>query len=225
MIKQQRELRRAIERGNLAAVERCLRRGADPNVPDGKGIPPLFRAAFRAEAEITATLIRFGANPRALGPFGRDALGYSLDYRFLGSTPERLAATVAILLDHGVPADTPPSPGRASAFWSAVVRYPAIVVQTMLDRGVDPNRPLTDQGFTPVMAAAINRNCAVVELLLAAGADPQATTTTGWTAARMIDSETSEEAGEWSADATAAVLDLLSATQESSSEAAGQEDT
>jgi len=208
------ELVRAVESGHVAVAERCIRKGADPNARDARGVPPLFHAALRTDVEMVLALIRNGADPHATEPaFGRNALGYLLHHHPPGVAPDRLASTARLLIAQGLKPDQRPRPDYVSPWWNALgdPRCTA-VVQVMLESGVDPNGPLrAETNYTPLMEAATNRCVDTVKMLLAAGADPGATTTAGATAARMIEGpDTNDpERDNWSTEITAEVLRLL----------------
>jgi len=198
----------------VAAAERSIRRGADPNARDARGVPPLFHAALRADVDMVSALIRMGADPQAQEhSFGRNALGHLLHHHPPGVSPDRLAATARLLIARGLKPDQRPRPDYVSPWWNALGDHRCTaVVQAMLESGVDPNTPLAaDTNYTPLMEAATNRCVETVKLLLAAGADPGATTTSGATAARMIEEPDTNnpEWDNWSPQATAEVLRLL----------------
>jgi ankyrin repeat protein len=208
------EFVRAVESGNVAVAERCIRKGADPNARDARGVPPLFHAVLRTDVEMVSALIRNGADPHATElAFGRNALGYLLHHHPLGASPDRLASTARLLIAQGLKPDQRPRPNYVSPWWNTLGDPRCTtVVQVMLESGVDPNSPLSPEtNYTPLMEAATNRCVDTVKLLLAAGADPGATTTAGATAARMIEEpDTNDpEWDNWSPDATAEVLRLL----------------
>lgn len=214
MKKVRRELLHAIDNGDVAAAERALRRGADPNVTDAHGVPPLFHAAVRGDVDMVASLIRCGADPQQIErEFGRNALGFMLHHRHPDMSAARLEATARLLIAHGIRPDQRPGPSYASPWWQAVgdCRCTA-VVNAMLECGLDPNQPLAaDTNYTPLMEAAVNRHVDAVKALLEAGADPEARTTRGFSAAQLIEAEDSSDldSSNWSAKDTAHVLRLL----------------
>lgn len=52
----------AAEKGHAPLVERYLRAGADPNVPNVHGVPPLIAAVRGGHENVVSTLIAFGAS-------------------------------------------------------------------------------------------------------------------------------------------------------------------
>lgn len=90
------KLQKAIEQGNLPAVEEALDRGAELEAADMHGTPglPLRTACFRGHAAIVAALLQRGANINAANADGAGA-------------PMRMAArgknwhVVDLLLKHG----------------------------------------------------------------------------------------------------------------------------
>jgi ankyrin repeat protein len=67
-------LYQAARSGNLKAVKRLLRQGADPNAKDANGLTPLHQAAFWGETEIVDVLLKAGADPNADNGRGWTAL-------------------------------------------------------------------------------------------------------------------------------------------------------
>lgn len=59
------KLYRAVRSGNVKEVKRLLRDGADPDIADSHGLTPLHQAAYWGETEITALLLKAGANVNA----------------------------------------------------------------------------------------------------------------------------------------------------------------
>lgn len=53
----------AVRSGNLKAVKKLLRQGADPDAQTPAGLTPLHQAAFWGETEIVSLLLKAGADP------------------------------------------------------------------------------------------------------------------------------------------------------------------
>ena len=76
------------------AVDLLLRRGADPNVADAKGVTPLHLAARRADTTLVDLLLRAGAETSAvaLGIDGMTPLGAAIGARAVDVVAQLLAA-------------------------------------------------------------------------------------------------------------------------------------
>lgn len=61
-----------------AAVERLLRAGADPNLPQQQGFVALHTAAMHGDASMTALLLLFGATPDLADANGKTAADHAL---------------------------------------------------------------------------------------------------------------------------------------------------
>lgn len=57
------KLYRAAREGNVTAVKKLLRAGADPDIADSHGLTPLHQAAYWGESEIVGLLLKAGAAP------------------------------------------------------------------------------------------------------------------------------------------------------------------
>jgi ankyrin repeat protein len=57
------KLYRAAREGNVSAVKKLLRAGADPDIADSHGLTPLHQAAYWGEGEIVSLLLKAGAAP------------------------------------------------------------------------------------------------------------------------------------------------------------------
>lgn len=79
-----RALRGAVALGDLDAVHRELRAGADPNQADSWNITPLITAAALGHEDIVLALLEAGANPGVVAwrrlPFERQRLGAAAEW-------------------------------------------------------------------------------------------------------------------------------------------------
>ena len=64
----------SIRLSSTAAVDILLRSGADPNIPNSKGITPISAAAHKGCCDIMRLLIRGGADVNRVNPSGSTAL-------------------------------------------------------------------------------------------------------------------------------------------------------
>lgn len=178
MSKLGRELARAIDNGDLAAVDKALRRGANPDDPTPSGRPPLIAAADKGLPEVVTMLLRHGAT-HTVTSMGLNALNFAV--RALVAPPRR-HATISVLMAHGMRADERPSPSKVPAWWDALESGDGTLVRLMLNHGVQANRPLTTENFTPLMFAVSNGWEEGVRILLEFGADRASKTVQGATA-------------------------------------------
>lgn len=162
------QLRAAVRRCDLRAVEFWLEAGADPNYvppPDRRDLrPPLVIAAAVGHVPILKRLIAAGAAVHdgtgasaALIAATRDSYSGRLD-------------AVRLLLANGADPRLPDPQGDTALHHAASTRDPA-VSQALLDAGADPNAQ-DGQGQSPLARALLAGNGSVAELLLARGADP-----------------------------------------------------
>lgn len=63
--------------GDAGMVEKLLRAGAGPNLPQADGFLPIHVSAQRGDAAITALLILFGASPTAANAKGKSAIDHA----------------------------------------------------------------------------------------------------------------------------------------------------
>jgi FOG: Ankyrin repeat len=84
----------AVRNTHVDVVYYLLRKGADPNVQDGKWrMTPLHVAAYFGEVVVVKLLLRYGANPNAKDGEGKTPLHYAIE--------ERNIDVAKVLLRHG----------------------------------------------------------------------------------------------------------------------------
>ncbi len=199
-----------IEEG-FAGARLLLELGANPNLGDVL----LHAVDFEGDAEMTALLMEFGADPNVpYEPDGNQPLWWLT----------RLPHLTGVLLDGGADVDVvapfqgermtrlqkaiieanyPPDALRYSV--DVIARYeenPGEMVGLLLDKGADTEIESGD-GYTPLLQALIQNPSRpeIVELLLDHGADAMALTPAGWTACALAQNK--------AALADTAVLDRL----------------
>ncbi len=160
----------AAQRGDRAAVVDLLREGADVNAAQGDGMTALHWAAYRADIELTRTLLEASPELEA-----RTRLG--------SYTPLHLAARsggdaiVAALVEAGADASARTSTGDVQAIHFAATAGNANTLSLLLENGVPVDVRETTWGQTPLMFAASYGRIDAIQTLLAAGADPALTST------------------------------------------------
>jgi len=156
-ISKSQEFFKSIEAGDSAAVRQFISLGADLNVRDERGWPPLMISSSNGNEEITRLLIRSGADVHA-----KDNVGY---------TPLHWAAfnghenVVKLLIDN----NSDPN-ARSNFGWTplmqAATRGHRTAVKQLADGGADVNLACQD-GLTVLYKATASGNIEVVKLLLA----------------------------------------------------------
>jgi ankyrin repeat protein len=172
------KVHRAAYYGDVAALERALRNGADPNavadvpyvdVPTFKRLrqplKPLDLAINKNRLDAVRVLVKAGAQ---------------VDPAWIPNAVYHGEPMVRVLLDGGMAPDTPvPGSqwgGGTALHWAAYYEEPA-VARLLLERGANPNARDKD-GDTPLMAFwwhAGPHGAEVARVLIHAGADPAAT--------------------------------------------------
>ena len=76
-------LRSAALKGDLAALNRALDDGADPNAADNDGYNPLIYAAINNRVDCVARLIEAGSRPDCHTYEGRTPLNLAAGYGFI----------------------------------------------------------------------------------------------------------------------------------------------
>ena len=154
----------AAARGDLDAVRRLLREGADVNAPQGDGMTALHWAAERGDPELADVLLYAGARVDAGTRIGH-------------YTPLHLAArgadavVVEVLLDAGSDPNASTTNSGATPLHLAAATGDPAVVAVLVEAGADVNGREGAWGQTPLIFAAANNRVAAMEVLLGAGAD------------------------------------------------------
>ena len=153
----------AAMKADKAAVRALLEQKADVNAPQPDGATALHWAVWLDDVEMTAILVRAGANANAANR--------------QGSTPLSLAsingnaAIIGELLKAGVNPNAPLSPYGDTALMMASRTGKADAVKVLLDAGAEVNAKETWGGTTALMWAAAERHSAVAAMLITRGAD------------------------------------------------------
>ena len=154
----------AAARGDLEAVRRLLRDGADVNAPQGDGMTPLHWAAERDDAELADILLYAGARVDAGTRIGH--------YTPLHLAARRAGATVVeLLLDAGGDPNASTTNSGATPLHLAAATGDPEVVGVLAKAGADVDGREGAWGQTPLIFAAANNRVAAIEVLLDAGAD------------------------------------------------------
>jgi ankyrin repeat protein len=157
----------AAMRGDVSAVRALVQQGASVNVPEGDGMTALHWAAEHGDEDMTALLLKSGADPSAVTRVG-------------AHTPLHVAAkggreaVVRLLVGAKANVHALTTTGAAPIHFAAASGS-AEAVRILLDAGADANVREPQWGQTPLMFAAGSGRTDVVKLLVARGADIGAT--------------------------------------------------
>jgi len=191
---QTNDLRAAIEKGNITAIDAAKARGVNLNAPldAGRGgLTPLMHACCTGRADVVEALIKAGANVNARTSEGRTALMFAAGW---GN-----AATVKALLDAGARENERADDGMTALMFAAA-RGEMDCLAALRNAGADINAR-NKWGQNALMAAAVAGDAAKITALLTAGASPNEVDRDGMTALNLA------AASDGGADALRALLD------------------
>ena len=155
----------AAQRGDLDAVRRLLRDGADVNAPQGDGMTALHWAAERGDAPLCEVLLYAGARVDA-----GTRIGHYTPLHLAARTAS--AAVVGMLLEAGSDPGAATTNSGATPLHLAAASGDPRVIGVLAAAGADVNARESAWGQTPLIFAAAANRVAAVEALLGAGADP-----------------------------------------------------
>jgi ankyrin repeat protein len=186
----------AIRANDLPGVEALLKRSADPNAKDARGVTPLMQAAIVGSPRAMQLLLDSGADPNLATSSGSTALMFAVTdatkVNMLidrganvnattksGRTPLTLAALsenssgiVRLLLVKGADVKVVDA-AKSTALHQAASGNDTESIRQLLDAGLDVNA-VNFAGFTPLILSAAQGNLAAVKLLLDRGAQVNA---------------------------------------------------
>ena len=167
------DLIEAIKKGDPAAVEQCVKNGADVNAVDGEGGTPLLYAAWYKRNLAVRTLLAAGADPNA-------------PQLLWARTPLMWAArngqtsVIGMLLNAGANVNATNEQGF-TALMNAALNGQTPAVKQLLAAGADLH-VREKGGETATMLAAIYGHADTLKLLIDAGGDVNAVENYGRTA-------------------------------------------
>ena len=154
---------KAVEGGDLDAVQKMLADGVDPNtrVPGAwLDYTPLFLAVKGNQIEVTRALLKAGADPSI-----EDGNG---DPVMVHAAHRDRVAHARLLIEHGISIDSKNHRGITALMRGAPYQK-GPDIQTLVDLGANLDLP-DPQGNSVLMIAAQGGNLAAMEVLIAAGA-------------------------------------------------------
>jgi uncharacterized protein len=152
----------AVEKQDVAAVEKLLRDGADVRAANRYGVTPLSLACVSGNGRLVELLLRAGADANAALPGGETALMTASRTGKPGAVKALLAAGAQVNARESFR-------GQTALMWAAAEGHRE-VVETLLAAGADWRLSL-DSGYTAFFFAVREGRGAVVKALLAAGQD------------------------------------------------------
>jgi ankyrin repeat protein len=203
-------LHRAVERDDIAAVERLLTSGADAKAANRYGVTPLHVAATNGSVRMIERLLAAGADPNAAIPSGEtvlmtaartgrpDALkallvrGANVQARerlkgqtaLMWAAAENNAEAIPVLVEAGASVSDRSKSGSFTPLLFAVRGGHTRAVEALLDAGAKVDETMPD-GTSPLVVAIINAHYELAARLLERGADPNASAQ-GWTALHQV---------------------------------------
>jgi serine/threonine-protein phosphatase 6 regulatory ankyrin repeat subunit B len=175
------QLQVATFEGDIAAVNRLLKAGADVRKPNEYGVVPMQLAADTANTGLIAVLLKAGADPQSPNADGETAL-----HRVARSGN---VAAARLLLNAGAKVDPRESfGGQTPLMWAVARRHPEMV-ELLASKGADVNarstireyqrvvtaesraKALDRGGLTPLLYAARENCVECVDILLKHGAE------------------------------------------------------
>lgn len=162
----------AAEKLDRARVRALIAQRVDVNAPQPDGMTALHWAAYQDDVDLSALLVRAGANVKAASRYG--------------VTPLSLACTngngaiVELLLKAGADPNAPLPGGETPLMTAARTGTPA-AVKALLSHGARPDAKDERRGQTALMWAAAEGHASIVEDLIESGADFRIRLASGFT--------------------------------------------
>jgi ankyrin repeat protein len=155
----------ALKAGDLAAVQKALQEGGDPNAAETDGTTALHWAVQMNRLDMVSALIAAGADVNVKNRFGAPPL-------MLAATNGNASITDAMLRAGADALAKVPETG--TVLMAAARTGNPDIVTALLAKGADPNTADPITGQTPLMWAAAEGHAAAVKALLAGGANIRA---------------------------------------------------
>lgn len=158
-------LTKAASEGNVSAINRLLKNGANINETTNKGwqATPLIWALYSQKYEVAKLLIENGADINKPDNYGRTPLIYATDNEYL--------ELIKLMIQKGADVNAKAADGY-TAFLSSLATGNLAIIELFIDKGTDINSK-TAEGLTPLIYTVIHgyNNTDSVKILLKNEAD------------------------------------------------------
>ena len=175
----------AARSGQAELAHLLLEYGADPDVPDGGGSPPVVHAGWYGGTEVLRVLLEYGADPNQAGLNGYMALecaashgredrvdllrAYGAEVDFFSAVTMSPRAEVEAMLDQQPDLIHARNPFRdRTPFWYT---ERLDILELLLERGADIDSRETPKGMTRLLHAALTADYELLGFLVEKGAD------------------------------------------------------
>lgn len=148
-------IHKAAFRGDLTKMKELLAEGADPNMPDEKGLTPLMLATQKKHKDIVELLLSHGADINAKLDYGFTALFYPCMFGDV--------ELAKLLIDNGADVNARED-GNTPLMWAAF-RGHVKIVELLLSNGANPE-DTDDTGVITATQMAKGKNQNTIKELL-----------------------------------------------------------
>jgi hypothetical protein len=189
------DIHKSVRSGNVSDVEMSISGGEDVNKKDKEGNTPLILAARNGDLGIVQTLVKKGADLKAVNKDGYNALLALSNYSMpgapvkekngqtsdpIGITTEEHLKTAEYLINEGAEVNAKTNDGSTALMLAARLNKRDLVV-LLLSRGADVNS-VNQQGQTALIAATVKGHAEAVCPLINNRADVGVKDVVGFTA-------------------------------------------
>jgi ankyrin repeat protein len=160
----------AIRANDLARLEALLKRGANVNAKDSRGLTPLMYCAVAGSAQSMKLLIDKGADVNARNAFGSTALMWSVTDR----------EKVRLLVEHGADVNAASNKKHTALLLAVMSDQSAEIARFLIAKGANINA-VDDGKITALNAATYGNDTETIKILIEAGQDVNAADIVGLT--------------------------------------------